>query len=264
MAKIRLWALFAIVGIVVVFAAGWFLLLSPQKGKVSKLNDQAAAQVQSNQKITSQISLLKKQRAQIPAEQAQIAAIHGRIPDTPALAAYVRWISATASATHVDLISIAPAHPAQAKLQSSPNAAAATPNASSGTAAQSPATSNLSKIAVNVTVNGDYFAIQQFLAKMESADRATVISSVALQPGQPLKAPTAQGAQAPDVPAWKTMQAQIGAVIFMSAAADSSGPANGQAANTASGTSTGATTPAPSPASTPANKSAANNNAANN
>ncbi len=271
MAKIRTWALLALAGVAVVFAAGWFLLLSPQKGKVSKLNDQAAAQVQNNQKVASQVALLKKQRTQIPAEQAQIAAIQRRIPDTPALAAYIRWISAAASATHVDLISIAPAPPAQVKLQSAPSAATASSGVNASKASPTPAASNLSRISVNVTVNGDYFAIQQFLAKMESADRATVISTVAIQPGQALKAPTANGApDAGDASSqWKSLQAQIGATIFMSAgptaaSATSAGSTSNGATNNAAGSNSHATTAPPSPAPTASNKTAANNNAANN
>jgi len=260
MAKIRTWALLAIVGVVVVFSAGWFLLLSPQKGKVAKLNDQAAAQLESNQKLASQVALLKKQRTGIPAEQAQIAAIHGRIPDTPALAAYVRWISATAAATHVDLVTIAPSPPVQAKLIPAAGAAPAPATGASATP-QTPPTSNLSTITVNVTVNGDYFAIQQFLQKMEGADRATVVATVALAPGQPLSPPTEQGSQASGAaPAWKSLQAQIAATIFMSAS-----PAAPSGTTVSATSSAAGGTPAkPSPASTPATNTAANNNAANN
>ena len=247
MSKVRAWAALALVAIVAVFAAGWFILLSPQKHKVSKLDDQAAAQLQTNQQLTSQISLLKKQRAQIPAQQAEIAAIQGRLPDTPALAAYVRWLSSTAAATHVELVSVAPSQPVQAQLQQTAATASASPTGSAAPAQAAGA--NLSTISVVVSVNGDYYAIQQFLAKMESAQRATVVASVAIQPGQSLK-PAGGSATATDTtPAWQTLQAQITASIFVAGAPTTtaaSGGAGAVSAPTSAPSTAAAATSAPS------------------
>ena len=255
MSKVRAWAALALVAIVAVFAAGWFILLSPQKHKVSKLDDQAAAQLQTNQQLTSQISLLKKQRAQIPAQQAEIAAIQGRLPDTPALAAYVRWLSSTAAATHVELVSVAPSQPVQAQLQQTAATASTSPTGSA-TPAQA-AGANLSTISVVVSVNGDYYAIQQFLAKLESAQRATVVASVAIQPGQPLK-PAGGPATATDTtPAWQTLQAQITASIFVAGAAPTTTAASGGAGAVSAPTSAPSTAAAAT--SAPSAPASANN-----
>jgi Tfp pilus assembly protein PilO len=233
----------AVVAVVAVFAAGWFVMLSPQKHKVTKLKDQAAAQLVANQKLASQVEVLKKQRSQIPAEQAQIAAIQGRLPDTPALAAYVRWLSATASAAKVELVSIAPSAPAQTHLRVTATTPAAPAASAPATTPTTPAGSNLSSIAVNISVNGDYYAIQQFLAKVESSQRATVVSSVSIQPGQALK-PQSQGSQSTGdtTPAWQTLEAHITANIFVDGAPTAAATGGSAAAAT---NQTPATTSAP-------------------
>jgi ribosomal protein L12E/L44/L45/RPP1/RPP2 len=80
--------------------------------------------------------------------------------------------------------------------------------------------SNLSAIAVSISVNGDYYAIQQFLAKLEGMQRATVVSSVSIHPGQvPQPQSAAAAAAAPDPNSqWKTLGAEISASIFVSSA----------------------------------------------
>ena len=90
MSKIRMWGLLAVVTVLVVFAAGWFVAVSPQKSRVAKLHGQAAAQEQTNQQVQAKVNILKKKQAQIPIEQARIAAINGRLPSTPALVATSR------------------------------------------------------------------------------------------------------------------------------------------------------------------------------
>jgi Tfp pilus assembly protein PilO len=253
MNKVRAWAALAVVAIVAVFAAGWFILLSPQKDKVSKLNDQAAAQLQNNQQLTSQIDLLKKQRSQIPAQQAEIAAIQGRLPDTPALASYTRWLASAAAATHVDLLSVAPAPPAQVHLQQAANSTTAATGQAGGSVPTQAAGTNLSSISVNIGINGDYYAIQQFLAKLESAQRATVVSSVAIQPGKALTAPVAgsAGSKADTTPTWQTLQAQVTASIFVAGAPSTTARPGAAGAGSA-----------PAPATTPASATTAPSTAA--
>lgn len=246
MNKIRAWAVLAVAAVVAVFAAGWFILLSPQKHKVSNLNNQAAAQLQNNQQLTSQINLLRKQRTQIPAQQAEIAAIQGRLPDNPALAAYVRWLASTAGATGVELVSVAPSPPVQAHLQQAAATPATTAQAGAAVPPSGPG-AELSSISVNISVNGDYYAIQQFVKKVESAQRATVVSSVAIQPGQALKPPkTTQSAGSDTTPAWKTLQAQITASIFVAGTPVTTAPGAGTTAGSGNAPSTATATPAPS------------------
>ena len=219
MTKVKMWALLAVFAVVAIFAIGWIAVLSPQKAKVSDLHSQASQQIDANQVLKHKITLLKQEQTQIPAEQASIAAIQNRLPATPAIAAYVRSLTAAAAATNVELISVAPANPTTV----APPAPVATGTASSAasvpTPAPSEASSNLSAISISLGIVGDYYAVQQFLGKLESMQRVTIVSSVAMQPGQ-LPQPQGTGA-APlqDTSSqWKTLTTQIQATVFMSAA----------------------------------------------
>jgi Tfp pilus assembly protein PilO len=248
MTKAKSWTLLAVVAVVVVFAAGWFIALSPQKAKVSNLQSQSSTKLQANQQLTGQISLLKKQESQIPAEQAQIAAIQDRLPATPALAAYIRFVTLAASATHVDLVSVAPAAPVQTKVQQPTATSSAQASASAATAAAPAAASELSAIPITISVNGDYYNVQQFLTKLESAQRATVVSSVSLSPGQPLQPQGSTTASTATLPTWETLQGQITLSIFESSAPSVVAPVAAPAASPAASAS-----PAPS-ASSPTTK----------
>jgi len=175
MSKLRTWGVVALLAVVAIAAGGWFLALSPQKSKVSDLQSQTAQQEQANQKLQSQILLLKKQQSQIPAEQARIAQIKGRIPESPQITTYVRTLTTLAAATHVELVSIAPAAPALVQLANAQSQANPAPSTAAG-AAPAPSAAGLSTISVAINVVGDYYSVQQFLSKLEDTTRATIVS----------------------------------------------------------------------------------------
>jgi Tfp pilus assembly protein PilO len=259
MNKLRAWGVLALVAAVAIAAGGWFLALSPQKSKVSSLKDQTAQQQDANAKLRSQIALLKKQQSQIPAEQARIAQIKNRIPESPQLTNYVRTLTSLAAATHVELVSIAPAAPTQVKLASAQPQGTAPSDAAAGGAAPA-AAPNLSTISVAIDVVGDYYNVQQFLSKLEDTQRATIVSAVSLKPGAlphgtgPSQDNVTSGADGV-ASGWKTLAASISASIFMSAAPQAvADPGAGQAE--APSTTTTNTAPPASPAA--ANASASN------
>jgi Tfp pilus assembly protein PilO len=259
MSKLRTWGVVALLAVVAIAAGGWFLALSPQKAKVADLHSQAAQQEEANQKLQSQILLLKKQQSQIPAEQARIAEIKGRIPDTPQVTAYVRTLTTLAAATHVELVSIAPSAPALVQLASvqpqtnpAPSTSASTGSAGVSAGAGAPA-ANLSTISIAINVVGDYYSVQQFLSKLEDGKRIAIVSSLALAPGAPPQATgdTAGGAAAGagGAGSWKTLSASISASIFMSGAPTTAVPGAAPAA--------AAATPNASPAASPTSTASA-------
>lgn len=238
MTKTKTWGILALGVILVVVVAGWFLALAPQRAKVTKLHDSAAAQVEANQTLKNRILLLEKQQKQMPSEQARIGAIADRIPSTPAMTGYVRTLALLATANHLELISVGPSGPAPVQVAAAPGAAAATP-AASGAA-------GMSSIRIAIDVVGDYYNVEQFLKKLEATQRATIVSSIEMQPGQlPVSQggapnPTATAAAVQGV-SWTTLDAHITATVFMSGDA------------TAVTTTTGApATAAPTPTTSPA------------
>ncbi|HEY5200239.1 MAG TPA: hypothetical protein VIJ31_04950 [Acidothermaceae bacterium] len=214
MSRIQQWVAGTVVTLLLIVAAGWFLAISPQKHKVAELGTQSAGQEQANSVLSVN---LKRLNAQIPAlqsEQDVVESATKKIPSDPDLPDYVRALTTIASKMGVELISIGPSAPAAVAV-----AAAAVPAAPAATASAAPVATapaapvvSLQVIQISLNVQGGYFQIQQFTAALQQLARTTVISSIALAPGSPLKAPKTP---APLADAYKTLQAQINVSIFM-------------------------------------------------
>jgi hypothetical protein len=218
MSKIRLWAIFTVIAVAAAFGIGYFALISPQKAQVTKLNTSAAAIQQTNDGLRTTVLRFKKDEKDLPAAQARIAQIETRIPGTPAIPSYVRWLVTAAANAHVELISISPGTPSPVVAKApaaAPAPAAAGSTAEPAPAPAAPAASALSSITVTYNVVGNYFAVQAFLKQLENSPRATVVSTINLAPGA-LPKGTGGGTGAVP-PAWQTLNAQINATIFMSA-----------------------------------------------
>lgn len=204
MTRTRQWSLLAVAAVMVVLLAGWFLLISPQNSHAKSLRSDAATQEQTNLSLRSTLARLTAQSEQVAVDQARLAAISAEMPPTPALASYIRTLSTTAAAAHVDLISITPSQPTQVVIRSAPVAVAVAPSAAAGkttTPTRSVPTGAggvpLQTINVVLHVNGDYFAIQTFVKKLESLQRTTLITSVAVSPGAALVSPAKAGTGGP-------------------------------------------------------------------
>lgn len=237
MTRTRQWITIGFVAALVVAVAGWFLAVAPQRSHAASLRSQTSDTVQSNATLQSRLQQLKSQVANVAAEEARIAAIQSKLPAQPEMASYIRALTGAAAASHVDLLSIAPGTPtAVASPTSAAQPAAPAPTAAAGSSAakgsgtttagstaggsQSAQTAGrpeaLQTIAVNLTINGDYFAIRNFLAQLEKLPRVTLVTSLNLAPGAPLQP---QGATASSGSAeWKTLQSSLSLSIFMAAA----------------------------------------------
>jgi hypothetical protein len=227
MSKIRVWAILAVVAVAAVFGIGYFAVLSPQKAKVATYTTKAAGIQSTNDSLRSTVLRLKKEEKDLPAAQARIAAIESRIPNTPALPSYVRWLVTAAANAHVELVSILPATPNPIQMKAAPvaPAASASPAAGASAAPAAPAAAPVSALsAINVTYNvvGNYFAVQAFLKQLENSPRATVVSTINVTPGALLIAAGSGSGKSVPPPAWQTLQAQITATIFESSVPSSS------------------------------------------
>ncbi len=219
MTRIQRWSALTALAVVVVFAAGWFLAVAPQKSHASSLRASVAAQVQQNAVLSGTVQRLNAQKGDAVAEGKKVQAIQQKLPDTPSLPAYVRTLVATAASVGVDLNSISPTAPAavalaQAAAAAAP-AAAATPIAGAVTAAPAGAAAPpLQLIAVAVSVYGSYAQVQQFIADVEGFGRTTLVSSITLAPGA---RPGAAGSAASGGAAWQSLNATLTLNIFETA-----------------------------------------------
>src|SRR3954447_20590144 len=112
MNKMRQWSMLTGLAVVVVFAAGWYLAVSPQRHHAAELRSQATTQQAANAQLLGQINQLKQQKRGLPAQQRLLDRIAAQVPDNPALPALIRDLSTAADAAGVDLESMPPAIPA--------------------------------------------------------------------------------------------------------------------------------------------------------
>ena len=231
MEKMRQWTILTALGVVGVLAAGWFVLVSPQRSHVSDLKAKALTEQQATSQVQAQVAQLKQQQQGEPAQQRKLMKIASQIPDNPQLPTLIRELAAAAHKSGVSLDAMAPAQPTMLAAA----APTTTGTAATGTAAAAP----LASIPVTISVTGSYFNIESFMRSLEHLDRALLAKGLTV-------APATGNSDAKSAP--NALSGQIQAVVFESpvvapAAATATAPA--PAASTAPATG-GTTTPAQS------------------
>jgi len=193
MSRSRTWTVGAAVLALAVFAAGWFALIGPKRAEAADLQTQAVEQQDANARLQTKIKLLQAQAADLPAQQAQLAEIRTRIPESPALPALVRSLTDLAQRSGVELYSLEPVaiEPVEAAVATTatPTASdtASTTEEASGDAAAPAAkpapkpVSTLTAQPLNVIVVGSYFGVEQFLNLAEDLQRSFLVTGLTLR-----------------------------------------------------------------------------------
>jgi len=192
MTRARQWSVLTAVACLAVVAAGWFVIVKPQRTHAASLRSQAADVLQTNQTLQAQISHLRAQAKDLPAQQRKLAEIATRVPDSPALPTLIRQLSAAADSSGVNLVSLAPGQPA---LVAAPVAAAPAPapaaqpgqtvraaNATTANTAAAAAGPLLASIPLQMQVQGSYFNLEQFFAAIEGLPRAMLVTTFSASP----------------------------------------------------------------------------------
>jgi len=189
MTDTRKWAGAAVVLVVAIFLATWFLLVSPKRGDAAELRSQTASQDNANALLTLKIQQLQEQQKDLPKQQARLATLRGQIPSNPALPTLIRSLTSAGAATGVDIDAMAPAPPSLLTLPGAGVVAAPAPSSDStdtaAPAAPAPAASTtptLWQVPLNLTVTGSYFELEQFLNKLEDQKRALLVSGFTIAP----------------------------------------------------------------------------------
>lgn len=198
MDKLKKWITLTVLGVVVIAAAGWFLLISPQREAAAVTNEQIAVQRTNNQALATELEVLKAKAEELPEKRAALDAVTAKIPTGADLPALVRALTAAAASSGVDLVSVTPGAPALAAPQApvaapAPAAAAPAPQPATppaATAGGAPAVPDaagvagtLATIPLSIDVVGDYFGVAQFLSELEDLPRALRITNLTLAPG---------------------------------------------------------------------------------
>ncbi|HVT65159.1 MAG TPA: type 4a pilus biogenesis protein PilO [Mycobacteriales bacterium] len=172
MSTTRRWGIGAGLAAVVILAAGWFLLVKPQKAKVNDLHAQTAAQQVTNQTLVTKITALEAAAKNNAQEQRILDKIATQIPDTAQEPALIRALSQAAKGSGVDLSEITPS-------------AAAALSGSSTTTETLGATGSggeLYSLPLQLTVTGAYANVESFFSALEHLPRAFRVSSFSFAP----------------------------------------------------------------------------------
>ncbi|MDQ1696109.1 MAG: hypothetical protein QOJ03_1462 [Frankiaceae bacterium] len=192
MEKMRQWSMLTAVGVVAVLAAGWFLLVSPQRSQAADVRTQATTQLSANASLRSRVDQLEQQKRDQPAQIAKLKKFDAQVPNNPELPTLIRQLSAAANGAGVDLVGLAPGQPTLVTAVSTGVVAPAVapPATTPGATAPAPATP-LAAIPLTVNVQGGYYNIENFFRSVEKMTRAMLV------PGWTLCAISPSGSAAP-------------------------------------------------------------------
>lgn len=274
MTKMRQWSVLTVVAVIIVFAAGWFLLVKPQKSKASDLRSQATTQQQANAVLQSQIAALQAEEKSLPQQQAALRKFSTQVPDNAAEPTIIRQLSAAAAGSGVNLVSMTPgtATPVISAVATTPSTTDTTAPAPGSTSLTAPTATagGLMQLPISIGITGTFPNVESFFQSLETLPRALLVSSFSLCPigtspgagSTSSSSGTGASCTPPSVPADKTptdgsLGGTLSGTIFY---APPAGPVSGTtttpgATTTTPGiTPTTAATPAPttSEAATPA------------
>jgi Tfp pilus assembly protein PilO len=250
MTKTRQWAIMTAVAVLVVFAAGYFLLVKPPQNKTKSLNSQAAAQDATNQGIETQIASLESEEKGLTAEQRELNKFSTQVPADLSEPSLIIQLTHAAAVAGVNLISITPGATAAVTASTSTSTDLTTPAASTGT---------LESLPVSLGVIGTYANMEMFFQQLQKMPRALLVGSWSLCPMTGSSGSTTSGASctAPSVPTGYTtppnaIGGTLSATVFFAPPAGSAEAAAGSTALTPTSTSSDATTTTPASTTTPA------------
>jgi Tfp pilus assembly protein PilO len=256
MTKTRQWTVFTAVAVLVVFAAGWFVLVKPQRSHAADLRGQAVTQQQANQILLSKIAALQAEEKTLPQKEAALQKFATQVPDNAAEPTLLRQLSAASNASNVDLVTI---QPGSASLVTA--TAGTVPGSTSLSGTPSDA-GQLVELPVALTITGNYSDVESFFMTLEKLPRALLVGSWTLcgssggsgasgSSGTSCAAVTSPtGATLPT----DTLSGTLNADVFYSPPAGTNVSASTGSTTSTAPTATTSATPAPttSTASTPA------------
>lgn len=175
MSKNRLWVIGAVLAIVVVIAAGWFIGISPQLAAASSANNDRINVMAANARNEILLAKLKRDYQNIDALKNQVATLQESVPASADISSFVTELNTLANARKVTLKSITvsdakPYTPAiQAVKKGDTSAAQTNPKITSN---------NFVTIPVQIGVTGDYGKVLDFVNDIQQGRRLFLVSAL--------------------------------------------------------------------------------------
>jgi Tfp pilus assembly protein PilO len=221
MSVTRKWSALAVVLVLAILAAGWFLLVSPKRTEAAGLETQVDTQEAANAKLVSELEQLKAQQAELPAQRAELASMRKQIPDNPALPTLIRSLTEAGRKVGVSIDTMSPtvpvavvdpaaevaAAPATTTSESdslSQTSDSSTTDSTEGSAdsttatVAAPAAPTLYQVPLTLEVSGSYFELEQFINKLEGLKRSFLVTGFTLAPATESGSDTTDAGPAPD------------------------------------------------------------------
>ena len=142
----------------VVVALAVFLLVLPKSAAITKANEDLATAQQQEQSLRVELAALQEAQKDAPQTKHEIAKVEAEVPPTADLPGLIRLLREAADRAAVDLFQFSPGVP------------------------QLATSGQYSTIPTAVTVTGSYFALDEFLYRLESLPRAAKVTSVQISP----------------------------------------------------------------------------------
>ncbi len=140
---------------VLVLALWYTMLLKPTRSKAAKVKADAQAQEQKLAPLQSELARARADAANAAQIKAQLASLQQAMPDTPALAAFIRDANTVASASGVAWQSVSHATP-------------------------TPGVGGVESITVGIQVKGTYGQVLDYVGRLATMKRLLVVDSVQL------------------------------------------------------------------------------------
>jgi Tfp pilus assembly protein PilO len=143
----------------VLVALAVFFLVLPKSAEISSTQEQLTTAQEQENSLRVQLRALQEAQAEAPQTRRAIERIETQVPQTADLPALIRLLRDAADRAAVDLFQFSPSNPTA-----------------------DPA-GQFSTISTAVNVTGSYFALDEFLFRLESLPRAAKVTNVSIAPG---------------------------------------------------------------------------------
>lgn len=151
---------------IALLVVSYLFLVKPKMDEVTELEAQAEDLRDEQGQVEAEINALQQVRATSPDLEAELAAIGAIVPDSPALPGALRQLQVAADDSGVTLVSVAPGRPVPLEDATVPE---------------------LSSISLNLTLEGGYFQVVDFLRRVEDpalTSRGIVVGALTASPAE--------------------------------------------------------------------------------
>lgn len=147
-------------GIVLMGILYFFVVFQPQGDHISQATEEAVAAETRRTQMELDLKHLQELQQNAPKLREQANVLDEAMPNDPQLAKFIRQVQDAADASGIEFLSIAPTPPTQ-----------------------SPDQPQVKLVVITMSISGGYFAVQDFIVRLETLSRAVKVGSINLSVG---------------------------------------------------------------------------------